>query len=80
MARPDTNVTSLGFRLRTTGIVGLQQTVKFNAQKADELISAIDARVTVVEGYINGLVAGLDNSNSQFIDNQDSNSQFINTP
>lgn len=63
MARQDTNVTSLGFRTRTSGVVAHQQTTKFNAEKANELIAALTARVEALEGTVDSIV----DSNSQGI-------------
>ena len=51
MAQQDTNVTSLGFRTRTHGVVTHQQTTKFNAEKANELIVALEARVAALEAF-----------------------------
>ena len=58
MARAE-STTSLGLRTRTNGVVQHQQTTKFNAEKTDELIAALQARVTALE-------TGLNDSNSQF--------------
>jgi len=47
----DTTLTSLGFRTRTAGVVSHQQTTKFNAEKANELIAALTARVAALEAF-----------------------------
>jgi hypothetical protein len=70
------STTSLGFRTRVAGHVALQQTVKHNAEKADEVIVALTARVHALENQLFNLVQQFDNSNSAAVNVADSNSPF----
>lgn len=70
------STTSLGFRTRVAGVVALQQTVKFNAEKANAIIVALEARVHALENQLFNLAQQFDNSNSANVNIADSNSPF----